>query len=377
MKKLCALCIAAVLAGTVLAGCGQQEEPAASGALQSPPPQVAPSPQLPKAHEPTFALEADVNPYTGLAKKDGYPEGQRGVAVMLNNVRAALPQSGINEADILYEMVTESGITRLMALYRDYKTMPTVGPLRSARDQHIQLMIPLNSLYAHIGTSSYAAEMLETYRYLDTKAIDGKYKSYYWIDTERRKTLGQEHCVYTNGQTFAEAVEKYAMDTQAEPAPAFNFRRYDVPPRVLEGGEGKQLYVRFSSYADSVFEYRQETGRYYKSEFNQPQIDANTEEQYSADNLLVLFADVSKYPDGVLSHINFDSQGAALYFCGGRYERVRWMKGSPADPLRIVDAQGKETDVSLNPGQTYVAVVGMDQVEHCQIDGVSLSELDI
>lgn len=381
MKKLCALCIAAALSGAVFVGCGP-ENAALSDSLQSAgsqpgevqAPDAAALPEPPK--EPTFFLQEDVNPYTGQAKRNGYPEGHRGVAVMINNVRAALPQSGINDADILYEMVTESGITRLMALYRDYETMPTVGPLRSARDQHIQLMIPLNSLYAHIGTSSYAAEMLETYRYLDTKAIDGKYKSYYWIDAERRKTLGQEHCVYTNGPTFAEAVEKYGMDSQGEAAPAFNFRRYDMPPRVLEGGDAKQIYVRFSSYADSVFDFDQDTGRYYKSEFNQPQIDANTNKQYSADNLLILFADVDKYPDGVLSRVNFDSQGVALYFCGGRYEKVRWMKGKPGDPLRIVDVEGKEKDVSINPGQTYVAVVGMDQVEHCQIDGVSLAELE-
>ena len=366
MKRLSALCLAGILICGLLTGCAQPQQPQSA-------PESAPQEQ--PAAEPTFCLQGDVHPYTGLAKTNDYPEGRRGVAVMINNVRAALPQKGINQADVLYEMVTESGITRLMALYRDYDSMPVVGPLRSARDQHVQLMIPLNCLYAHIGTSTYAAEMLETYRYLDTKAIDGKYKTYYWIDSERRKTLGQEHCVYMDGNSFAEAVEKYQLATEAEPAPIFNFVRYDAPARSLEGGEAQELYIRFSSYADSTFRYDAGSNLYYKEEFSQPQIDANTGETYGAENVLLLFADITKYPDGVLSHVNFDAQGAGLYFNGGRYELVRWMKGQPNMPLRIVDRQGHETDVQINPGKTYVAVVDVNQVEFCRVDNVSLAEL--
>ena len=178
-----------------------------------------------------------------------------------------------------------------------------------------------------------------------------------------------------DGTTFSEAVDKYELETASEPAPIFNFVRYDQSDRELTGGPAQELYIRFSSYADSIFTYNAEDGRYYKSEFGQPQIDANTGEQYSADNVLLLFADITKYPDGVLSHVNFDAQGAGLYFCNGRYEPVRWMKGKPNMPLRIVDAEGNETDVPINPGQTYVAVAGMDQIEHCRVDGKGLAEL--
>lgn len=367
MKKLRVLYLSAVLLCGMLIGCDQ--------AAESQPLPQSPAPQQPSV-QPTYFLDKDVNPYTGLAKDAQYPEGRRGVAVMINNVRAALPQRGINHADVLYEMVTESGITRLMALYRDYQKLPIVGPLRSARDQHVQIMIPLDCLYAHIGTSSYAAEMLETYRYQDTKSIDGRYKTYYWVDAERRRTLGQEHCVYMDGSSFSQSVEKYALDFSGEPAPIFNFGRYDSEPRVLQHGDAQQVSIRFSSYAESLFTYDPDTQRYYKEEFGQPQIDANTNEAYSADNVLVLFADIDKYPDGLLSHVNFDSQGAGLYFCAGRYEKVRWMKGTPNMPLRIVDQEGTETDQIINPGRTYVAVVGLDQVEHCRINDVSLAELN-
>ncbi len=365
MKPMRSTAVACVLAA-MLCGCGE---------IDTPDPQKSPAQMLPTVRYEVFD---DVNPYTGLPKWEGYPEGRRGLAVMVNNVRVAWPQSGINSADLVYEIVTESGITRLMAVYRDYEKMPVVGPLRSARDQHIQLMLPLDTLYAHIGASSTARDFLEIYKYEDSKSIDGKYKNYYWIDAERRKTKGQEHCVYTDGETFRQAAEQYKMDTAlaAEPNPVFDFVRYDAPKRELAGGEANEIYLRFSGYADSLFTYNAGDGRYYKSQYDQPQVDmADGGRQYGADNLFLLFANIEKYPDGVLAHVRFDEkQGAGIYLCGGRYERVRWIKEDAASPLRIVGNDGREVDIKVNPGTSYLAVVDNGQIANCRIDGKTLEQ---
>lgn len=371
MKRTLAALLAALLCAGCLSACAGES---ADG------PEATSTPQPDAAPETLVAYEVpqDINPYTGLPRGEDYPLGQRGVAVMINNVRAAWPQSGLNSADLMYEIVTESGITRLMAVYRDYAAMPTVGPIRSARDQHVQLMLPLQTLYAHIGTSNIAAEYLSRYKYTDAKSIDGKYRNYYWIDAERRKTKGQEHCVYTNGETFSAAVQQYGLQagTGSEPPPVFDFVRYDQPARQLAGGQAQEVYVRFSSYADATFRYDAQQDRYYKWQYEQPQLDqADEGRQYGAENVFVLFAQIDKYPDGVLAQVRFDQQqGAGLYFNGGRYERVRWIKEDPASPLRIVGNDGKEIDVKVNPGTSYIAVVANEQLDNCRIDGLSLEE---
>ena len=146
MRKQLCLLLAFSLCALALAACG-----GTSASSEAP---AQPTPAVTAA--PLFAADPALSPYTGLPKGEGYPEGERGVAVMISNVKPALPQSGLNAADLVYEMVTEGGITRLMAVYRDRTAIPLVGPIRSARDQHVQLMIPLNCLYAHVGGSSYA-----------------------------------------------------------------------------------------------------------------------------------------------------------------------------------------------------------------------------
>ncbi|MBQ5754811.1 MAG: DUF3048 domain-containing protein [Oscillospiraceae bacterium] len=365
MRKI----LAAALVCCMLPACGPSASsvPAGSGGGAAQP--------TPQPSEPTFALDESVHPYTGLEKEEGYPEGKRGVAVMINNVKTALPQSGINSADLLYEMVTEGGITRLMAVYRNTKEMPVVGPVRSARDQHVQLAIPLNCLYAHIGGSTYALDMLEVFKYPDRVSINGKYKNFYWIDAERRKTLPQESCVYTDGRTFNDAAQRYGLEMEGEPLPAFNFVPYTEEPRELTGGKALEISIRFSGYEDSQLNFDPVEGRYFKYEFGEPQIDtADGSKTYSAENVFLLFADITQYPDRVLAKVNM-TNGAGLYFCNGRYERVRWMKGAGEQPLRIVDNEGHETDIPVNPGNSYIAIVGMDQLEYCRVDGMNLEEL--
>ena len=83
----------------------------------------------------------DADPLTGEARKST----GRMVGVMVNNIansekQNARPQRGIGSADLLIESKVEGGITRLCAVFRDADTIPEVGPLRSGRDQFLQLL---------------------------------------------------------------------------------------------------------------------------------------------------------------------------------------------------------------------------------------------
>ena len=46
---------------------------------------------------------------------------KKAISVMLNNIQDALPQSGIANAEVVYEAPVEGGITRLMGIFEDYQ----------------------------------------------------------------------------------------------------------------------------------------------------------------------------------------------------------------------------------------------------------------
>ena len=81
----------------------------------------------------------------------------RAVAVMVNNHPAARPQSGLNKADIVYELLAEGDVTRFLAIFQSEQP-DNMGPVRSARDYYIELAKGFDSLYIAHGNSPDAEE---------------------------------------------------------------------------------------------------------------------------------------------------------------------------------------------------------------------------
>ena len=165
----------------------------------------------------------DVNPLTGIEKSDDYPEGVRPFAIMINNAPAAMPQSGISSAPVIYEMVTEGGITRLMAIYDDYTKIGKVGPVRSTRDQFVNFMFPINAIGVHIGSSIYASEILRAYNYI---TLDGYYLGHTTFEQDKNRTANgyaNEHTFYTNASLLQEGLNINSLDVKGGTIKLFNF----------------------------------------------------------------------------------------------------------------------------------------------------------
>ena len=75
-----------------------------------------------------------VHPYVHPLTGEGIDvdiSGRRPIAIMFNNLKQALPQIGISKADVLYEVVAEGGITRIMGVYQDLEGAGDLGSIRS------------------------------------------------------------------------------------------------------------------------------------------------------------------------------------------------------------------------------------------------------
>lgn len=119
---LLALCIAAASMTACTKSPASESQPSSQAASTA---QSASEPAVQEEEPYNAAL------LTGLEKDADYPEGRRFTAVMVNNIsegatQQARPQAGLSDADILVEIKAEGGITRFMALYENYETMPRV-----------------------------------------------------------------------------------------------------------------------------------------------------------------------------------------------------------------------------------------------------------
>lgn len=381
MKKfLCAFLALCMTAG-VLAACGGKSPSGdASAPASTPASQSASVPEEPAEKPYNAAL------LTGLEKGADYPEGVRPVAIMVNNISSyssahnqnARPQAGLSEADVLVEIKVEGGITRFMAIYPDYEKIPRVAPVRSARDQFFQLLLPFRMLYVHVGESVVQTEYRKNYDY-DEFNIDGDH----WgttlgsYDSEfGQRGVAREHTWATSGEKIAATIQKGGYDVTVKPykSTIFDFVRYDEPARVLTGGDAKQVDIYHSDSYRTYFDWDEASGKYLMSQYSthfggiKPSTDQNNGEQLAFDNVLVILTDFSVYPDPGgsgydLQKVDYTFGGYGCYFNGGKVEKVRWLKGAPDQVLRIVDADGNEENVKINPGKTYLAVVDLDEAE--------------
>ena len=113
----------------LLAGCGGPPAAETTG----PEPTTAPvqTTEPTPTPEPTPELKY-VNPLTGEPTAEDL-SGKRPIAIMLNNLKAALPQHGVSQADIIYEIPAEGGITRMLAVFQSVDGVGAIGSGRSAR----------------------------------------------------------------------------------------------------------------------------------------------------------------------------------------------------------------------------------------------------
>ena len=315
------------------------------------------STSAPKASGEGLQQDADkptpeVNLITGEPLKEGQTAGTRPAAIMVSNIAQALPQRGIGSADAVLEMETEGGITRLMAFFADPTTVPAIGPVRSARDQHLQFALPLNAVLVHIGTSVYAKNLLNQYAYQD---INGLYlgTTAFTLDEERRKTRNQEHCWYTDAALISAGMTQNGIVPTGAKNTLLNFAEQGKTV-TLDSGDAPHVRFMASNTTEVQMVYDAASGTYLKQEYGAAQVDEATGAQLSYKNVFVLFAKVTLKPDGNCTDFALTS-GEGYYFCGGKYQKIRWKKGDVTEPLQILDEKGKAFDV--NTGKSYIAVV--------------------
>ncbi len=346
-KMLTALLLAAALC-VMLPGCMPgvpDPEPEAVEPVATPAP--APEP-----------VKLNYNYLTGLYDLPDDRVGMRPYAISVNNNYDGWPQSGTSKADVVLEIETEGGITRLMCIFSDVSDAGNIGSIRSLRHQFVQGMYQWNPIIVHIGTSNYCNEILWSY---GIKTLNGYYtEKFLFVDTERLKTYASEHCKFTNKQLILEGLEEQGIEQKldGEMAPAFNFTTGET--RVIpSGGDAYNFTFDFSEgYYDGTFKYNPVTRRYYKFQDGQAHIDAGdgtTSTQLSFDNVIVLFAYIGGIKDTILTDVYYDGGGEGYYFSQGRYDKLHWEK--PAWNENFIFTKEDGSELVVNTGKTYLAVI--------------------
>lgn len=301
---------------------------------------------------PTPSSSPTPLPYTAPLSGVGLTQEakSRPLAVMINNFSAARPQSGLTGADVVWEVLAEGGITRLVAIFQSTEAITdTIGPIRSNRKYLIDIADSYGAVMAHAGGSPEAYGILQKQGkpYLDEITNAG---AYFWRSKDRKAP----HNLYSTLEKLrdASAKKKYTED---KPVPVYKFSEEGTVAQATGAEEARDITIKFLMDSYKVgYRYDETTGLYSRSINGEPHIDLNNNETLTAANLIV-FETSHKTLDNVgRLAIDLEKGGQAYLFQKGKKVDIDWV-AAPDGMIRFATKDGAE--ISLLPGKTYIHIV--------------------
>ncbi|MCL1862240.1 MAG: DUF3048 domain-containing protein [Defluviitaleaceae bacterium] len=299
------------------------------------------------------------SPLTGLLIHEDYA-ARRPLAVVVNNIRQAHPQSGITSADVIYEVLAEGDVTRLIAIFQSYFP-EKIGSVRSARDYFIDFAFNHDAVFVFHGASpSGHARIRSTgITNLDGGQLEGRV---FWRDrnfpawTGNTGQRSMEHSSYTGRERIESFTEEREMRMTLGENPAYGFVFGKLPEHTESLGDAKRVIVPFSRNYTRTFVFCEEYGHYLVENNAGPHLDAETQEQITVQNILVQHTRMNVIAGDAEGRRNVTTVGTGTGYLvtGGEHFAVRWGKTSHTSPTSWYFYD--HTPLVLPAGRTWICV---------------------
>ncbi|OGY28545.1 MAG: hypothetical protein A2802_00020 [Candidatus Woykebacteria bacterium RIFCSPHIGHO2_01_FULL_43_29] len=272
------------------------------------------------------------------------------LAVMIENLSEVRPQSGLGRADLVYEALTEGGITRFMAIYLAEET-DEIGPVRSARTHFLDWVKELNALYAHIGGSPEALDRIavEDFRTLPEEL------PYY--SRKGSSNLSREHTAFSSTRGLWEMAKN--RDFNGPPnLRSWRFKNEESEASTRPASANIKLSFTALDDYNVRWDYNPEDNSYIRFSGSPYAEDTDrvTNEPISTKNVVIqytLHQELNDDKDRI--NITTTGNGEARIFLDGKAASARWEKASPS--ARTIYYDSNNNEIEFNRGKIWVEII--------------------
>ena len=301
--------------------------------------------------QPAPTVDANANPLTGLPRDPAAPT-RAALVVKIDNAPKALPQAGINDADVVVEEGVEGGVTRFATLFHS-KDAASVGPVRSARSTDLLFAQQVGRpLFAYSGANAVFADLIRKAPLVDVGV--GRFPAIYRREAKRPAPYN----------LFSETGAMYASapDEKTPPPPLFTYRAVgEAPPEA--GSEpaprGVQAVWKLNITTTVVYAWDEASKTFKRTNNGQPHLDAGGT-QVAPENVVFQvcgyrntgLVDTSGY---AVPEAELIGEGEAWVLTGGRLVKGRWSRPTEAQITTYTLPSGEP--IKLTPGRTWLELV--------------------
>lgn len=285
-------------------------------------------------------------PLTGQPAPGGAVPQRPALALKVENLPLARPQTGLNTADIVYEEPVEAMITRFVVIYQCHGA-PRVEPVRSGRLEDASILRQYDHpLFGYAGAVPSVIAAVHRAGIHDVN-FDVAVSAYL-----RDPARYAPHNLYTS----TEALWRFGRQRWGSlppPPPVFSYST-TVP---ADAKPAAAVHLPFSGYSNVTWKWsagKQVWLRYYNG--STPATLSNGQ-IIDAKNIVVQVVRVTLTSvtdvNGVHSPFaHVIGTGTVYVFRNGKVIQGRWIRNSEGQVTKLVDAQGNE--IPLQPGRTWV-----------------------
>jgi hypothetical protein len=293
----------------------------------------------------TTGAQGPVCPLTGLPPSGGSVPQRPALVVKVDNYPDARPQSGIDQADIVFDEPVEGGITRFAAVFQ-CQSPTLIGPIRSARVVDLQILDQLSKpILVHVGGIDPVLSILRAGNLTDfdlrthgavIQKVPGRFAPY---------------------DTYISAAGGWgllASDT-TPPASIFNYSN-----TVPSGTPVTSVHIPFTATNNTLWTWSASSGKWLLSYSGRPATTANGP-QISTTNIVVQTVHVTYGPwlenseGGLEVQSQMTGSGPLTVLRNGVAVTGTWKRASLNDATTLTATDG--SPIALQPGQTWVEIV--------------------
>ncbi|MGL5575329.1 MAG: DUF3048 domain-containing protein [Sarcina sp.] len=272
--------------------------------------------------------KGSISPYTGLILNEDQ-SNQDAFLAIIENSRQARPQSGLSQADFVYEVMVEGGITRFLALFNS-NYVDKIGPIRSARYYFLDIAKEFDLPFAHCG-GSYDA--LETIAASNTLKSINEMKNTNFFNRDNKRVA--PHNLYTSTENIEQYLDKNSFSETTLRKLSFNDDFWTTDNLK----SCQSIDLKLSHYYSTSYEYS-ENG-YIKSMDGVECMDAATNEPLIFSNIVIQLTNISNRENEEYMNIELTGSGDAIIISNGQYTTGTWSKPTDQTPTLIKNAKGE------------------------------------